>query len=211
MLLGSPNPEQLAAALKGILIYLSQQVGMPPEEREFLGRKIFSVPLMPLPLPLGGARPAGREPHVMRPAADTWRSTTDASMLEEYLRSSEGHVKALRETPRLADAAQKVTGPGTCLFGYQNQLETLRAAFESARKNPAAATNAPPTTIATLLPGTLALPGAGAQQSVRRWMDYSLLPPFDVVRMCLFLSRSMAAALRWMASRSSSSPPCRAR
>ena len=181
LLVGSPNPEQLSAALKSVLIYLSQQVGTPPEEREFLGRKIYTVPLMPLPLPFLGAKFAG--PHRLSYAASGGyvALTTEVTMLEEYLRSGESQSKGLRETPGLAEAAQRVTGPGTCLFGYRNQVEKMRAVFESARKNPAAATNAMPATAAGLLPGAMALPGAGVQQSIRRWMDCSLLPPFDAV------------------------------
>jgi hypothetical protein len=44
-LLGSPNPEQLAVALKRLFVIFPQ--GDTPEEREFLGRKIFSVPPCP--------------------------------------------------------------------------------------------------------------------------------------------------------------------
>src|SRR5438445_6433235 len=56
-LIGSPNPEQLAAALKKIMGFLNQQGG-PPTEREFLGRKIFSLPAPALPMPIpAGARP----------------------------------------------------------------------------------------------------------------------------------------------------------
>ena len=40
-LLGSPNPEQLAVALKRLFVIFPQ--GDAPAEREFLGRKIFSV------------------------------------------------------------------------------------------------------------------------------------------------------------------------
>src|SRR5206468_156625 len=43
-LLGSKNPEQLAAAFKSILVFINSSGGAPTE-REFLGRKIVSVPM----------------------------------------------------------------------------------------------------------------------------------------------------------------------
>ena len=48
LLLGSPSPEQLAAALKALFVIFPQ--GDAITEREFLGRKIFSVPLPPVSL-----------------------------------------------------------------------------------------------------------------------------------------------------------------
>ena len=49
-LLSSPHPDQLVASLKMIFGLLNSQGG-PPKEREFLGRKIYSVPQPSLPLP----------------------------------------------------------------------------------------------------------------------------------------------------------------
>ena len=171
-LLGSPNPEQLTAALKSILIFMSQQAGAPTE-REFLGRKIFSVPLPSMPLP-GVPKPTG--PRTLNYAASRGyvAFSTDASILEEYLRSSESQAKALRETPGLAEAAQKVGGTGTGLFGYENDLETTRATFEAWKRN--SSTNAADF---NPLPGMVTMPGA--LKSFQAWMDFSLLPAYDQV------------------------------
>ncbi|MCX6928040.1 MAG: hypothetical protein NT154_33240 [Verrucomicrobia bacterium] len=109
-LLGSPNPEQLALAIKRLFVIFPQ--GDTPVEREFLGRKIFSVPLPPLPfLTSAPGRPSA--PSTLNCAASGGyvAMSTDASLLEEYLRSSESRGKALREKPGLPEAAQKV-GPG---------------------------------------------------------------------------------------------------
>src|SRR6185436_4904445 len=143
-LLGSPNAEQLAAACKSILAFLSQQSGKT-NEREFLGRKIFSLPAPALPLPVPtGTTPA--PPRTLNFAASGGyvAFSTDVSLLEEYLRSSDSQGKALRETAGLAEAAQRVTGPGAALFGYQNQVEAMRATLDLLKKDPASATNASP-------------------------------------------------------------------
>jgi hypothetical protein len=100
-------------------------------------------------------------------------------MVEAFLRTSESEGKALRETAGLTEAAQKVTGPGTSLFGYENQLETMRALFDTVRKAPGGDTNSAPSMASNLIPGSLGLAGAG--QGFKDWLDYSLLPPFDKV------------------------------
>jgi len=173
-LLGSPNPEQLALALKNLFVILPE--GDSAAEREFLGRKIYSVPLPPaLPFPfledLGSSGPA-----TLHYAAGGGyvALSTDVAMLEEFLRGSENPAKPLRETPGLPEAAQRVIGPGTDLFGYGSRAERVRAAFEAVKGNPGAVTNV--NAIAALP----AVPGMGAaEKSVREWMDFSLLPPFD--------------------------------
>ena len=173
LLLGSPNPDQLAAALRSVLAFLNQQGGAAVE-REFLGRKIFSMPLPALPLPIPvAAKPTA--PRTLNCAASGGyvAMSTDASMLEEFLRSSESRGKMLRETAGLAEAAQQVTGPGTLLFGYQNQVEQMRVTLELLKKDPAGATNTPMTS----LPAILGLPNP--QAAFQGLMDFSLLPAFD--------------------------------
>lgn len=102
--------------------------------------------------------------------------STDTSLLEEYLRSSERQAKALREKPGLLEAAQQVGGMSTGHFVYENQADTMRTAFESAKNDPGAATNG---IGPSLFPG---LPGiAGPEGNLNEWMDFSLLPAFDKV------------------------------
>src|SRR6266581_7189101 len=153
-LIGSPNPEQLAAALKKILGFLNQQGG-PPTEREFLGRKIFSLPAPALPMPIPtGAKPAA--PRTLNCAASGGyvAISTDAAMLEEFLRSSSSEGKTLRETVGLTEAAQRVIGPGVMWFGYQNQLERMRTTFELLKKDPHSVTNS----AMSLLPAVFGIP-----------------------------------------------------
>jgi hypothetical protein len=174
-LLGSPHPEQLAAALKSVLVFMSQQAGAPAE-REFLGRKIFSVTLPAIPLPMSGPpRPAGPRTLSYAASGGYVALSTDPSLLEEYLRSSESQAKTLRELPGLAEASQKVSEPGTGLLGYENRAETIRVAFEGWKNQPNSLTNA----ASNLLPGGVNM--AGPEKNLKEWADVSLLPPFNKV------------------------------
>ncbi|HWW01453.1 MAG TPA: hypothetical protein VNZ64_17280 [Candidatus Acidoferrum sp.] len=183
-LLGSPQPEQLAAALKSVLVYLSQQAGTPPQEREFLGRRIYSVPLRPMGPPTSGAA----TPVSFNYAAGGGyvAMSTDASMIEEYLRSSQSDAKALRDAAGLTEAAQKVTGPGTSMFGYQNEAETLRGFFEALRKEPGSTTNSSTASGLGMLQAGLGF--SAATQGFKDWLDFSLLPPFDKVSKYFYFS-----------------------
>ena len=96
--------------------------------------------------------------------------STDVSMLEEFLRSSETQAKSLRQTPGLTEAAQRVTGPSTGFFGYNNQLESMRTSFELMKKDPGSATSSP----------LGAMPGlSNFQAGMKDWFDFTLLPSFD--------------------------------
>jgi hypothetical protein len=174
-LLGSPKPEDLAAALKTVFTMLSPTAS--PTEREFLGRKIFSMPAPSLPLPMMGVgKPSAPKTLNYAASGGYVALSTDASILEEFLRSSESQKKALRETPGLSDAAQKVTSTGTGLFGYENHAETMRAVFESLRKGSNSATN-----LGSLNPLTGALGIASPDKNIKEWMDFSLLPPYEKI------------------------------
>jgi hypothetical protein len=173
-LIGSPKPEQLAAAIKSILLVVSPQG--PPAERDFLGRKIFSAPMPAVPMAGGdiGVAPVPRTLY-WAAAGSYVPVSTDATMLEEYLRSSERQGKSLRETPGLVEAMSRVVGPGTSLFMYENQVETMRASFEALRKDSGSAR-------ANVLNPLNAIMGlAGQAIDLKDFMDYSLLPAFDKV------------------------------
>ena len=178
-LLGSPHADQLADALKSILV-LMNPTGAAPAEREFLGRKIFSVPLPSLAFTAAApGKSAGR--NLSYASSGSYVAiTTDAAMLEEYLRSGESQKKMLRETPGLVEAAQKVGGSSVGLFGYQNNLEVSRALFETLRKtqgtNPK--DSAP-------LPG-MEFPVVGAE--FKDWVDFTLLPPFEQISKYFYFS-----------------------
>src|SRR5262249_61437782 len=108
--------------------------------REFLGRKIYSLLAPNLPLPT--ANPTGKRSTLSYVASGRYVAmSTDAAMLEEFLRSGDGPQKSLRDTPGLVDATARVGGASTGVFGYENRLETARVWFETLKNNPEAATN----------------------------------------------------------------------
>lgn len=175
VLLGSRNAEQLAGSLRAITSV------MPPtmskySEREFLGRKIHS-----LTLPQQPGQPAGRSLNYAASGGYVVFSSENA-MLEEYLRSTEGNGKSLRDLPGLNEAAQKVGGMGTGFFAMENQSETARVALEILRKDSGAAGalfGASP------LGGRLGVADDG--KGFKEWFDFSLLPPYASIAKYFYL------------------------
>jgi hypothetical protein len=171
-LIGSPNAEKLAAAFKVILSIPFQ--GAPIKDREFLGRKIYlAAPANPGPNALSA---------VSFSASGGYLAVSgDTEILEEYLRSSENKSKALKDVPGLADAAQKVGGMGTGLFGYQNENQSMRPVFEVIRKHPITVQDF----VGVPLP-----PSAFTDQldSILQWADFTLLPPYDSVSKYFYFS-----------------------
>ena len=178
-LLGSPNPEVLASSLKSILVFATAQSGSTPEQREFLGRKIYTVALRSMMGAFAGGAAGSAVPLNISYAASGGyvAFSSDPSLIEEYLRSSEGDRKALKDIPGLSEAAQKVTGPNSSLFGYENQVETMRIQLEALRKNGSASSAGSPNPAANLLQSGLNVPAT--VQSFKDLMDFSLLPDFD--------------------------------
>jgi len=153
------HPDQAALAVKSLLGLGASQENAPPT-RDFLGRKIYTIP---------------------RPGAAASRSlyctasggyvalSGNVSMIEDYLRSAESHVKPLSQSDGLAEAAQHVGGTGNGLFGYENQGEQMRA-FLAALKND-------PNSLSGDNPMLTGLWGG----SLGDWLDFSLLPDYDQV------------------------------
>ncbi|MFA6542826.1 MAG: DUF3352 domain-containing protein [Limisphaerales bacterium] len=161
-LIGSPKPEALLKALLTIN-------PLPPKEREFMGRKIYS--LSPLP---GLPSPGGRGVMNLSTAGGYLAVSTDVAMLEEAVRG-EAQGKPLSEVPGLADAAKRVGGFNTGWFAYENQSETLRLLLETLKKDPGAVEKL----FASPLPGTGG--SIPSLQPLKALMDFSLLPPFDAI------------------------------
>lgn len=172
-LLGSPNADKLAGAIKMIASLLP-----PPlsdfKEREFLGRKVYSIVLPATPAPDGSAS----EPKTLSYAASGGyvAISTDNALLEGFLRSSESAGKTLRDAPGVADAAQKVGGMNTGLFGYENVSETMRATLDVYKNDPEAIQR-----MFNLTPAAALVKGKDGNGSLKDWIDLSLLPPFDKI------------------------------
>ena len=168
-LISSPKPEQLAGALKALTAVLP--TGGKIKEREFLGRKVYS---MGIPSPGAGGKMTERTLSYAASGGYVALST-DTATLEEFMRSGDAGGKSLRDTAGLADAAQKVGGMGTGMFGYQNDTETMKSMMEILKKESG--------TLASLFSGT---PFAGRlgmddDGKFKDWVDFSLLPSFDKV------------------------------
>src|SRR6185436_18138806 len=92
-LVGSPNAEQLAVALKSATALMPPQFGggNPVKDREFLGRKVYTLPGPPAAGDTGGFNFAASGGYLAM--------SSDVALLEQYLRSAEGQGKSLRENP----------------------------------------------------------------------------------------------------------------
>jgi hypothetical protein len=165
-LLGSPHPEQLAGALNSLLVLVGQESA--PTSRDFLGRKIYS---MPLPSP--GMPTAGTNQLSYVSSGGYLAITTDTSMIEEFVRSGDSQAKSLRDTPGLDAATEKVSGPGMSLFGYSNDSETVRLLLGVLKKDSATGG------LGGLAPVAMAM-GMG-NTSIKDWIDTSLLPDFSQI------------------------------
>ncbi len=171
-LLASPNPDKLAAAIK-VLLSIPFQGGI--KDREFLGRKIYTAapPATPnAPAPSGVSFSA---------SGGYLALSGDASLLEEYLRGSEGATKRLSDTPGLADAAQRVGGMSTGLFGYENENQSVRPVIEFIRKQNFSLQDF----LGVPLPPSM---GGDQVETLRQWADFSLLPPFDTISKYFYFS-----------------------
>ncbi len=162
-LIGSPRPEALLQALLTIN-------PLPPKEREFLGRKIYSISMLP-----GVSLPGGRGQLSISTTGGYLAVSTDVAMLEEALRGAEGQRKPLSEVPGLADAAQKVGGFNTGWFAYENQSETLRLLLETLKKAPGA--------LDKILTPPIPAPGTPipSLKPLKDLFDFTLLPPYEAV------------------------------
>jgi hypothetical protein len=179
ILLGSPNAEQLAATVKtmaGIAPMGGGQGGGAPKikEREFQGRKIYSFPPMPK-FNLQGQRTGERTLSFCANAGYVAISF-DTGLMEEYLRSAGNPGKPFRATPGLADAAEKVGGMNTGLFGCENQAETMRVLLEVLKKDGSSFGD-----LLAMTPFGARL-GFGENSKVfKDWFDFSLLPSYDKI------------------------------
>lgn len=170
-LLASPNPEDFINAIKILAVLLPPPLGTTPlREREFLGRKIYSLTTA---LEDEDSKAPARTLSFAN-SGGYIAFSADKAILEEYVRGGDTAAKTLRETPGLNEAAQKVGGYSNGLFGFENQSETMRATLEAAKKSS-------PDSEPGMLSGAIgARMGTDeAQKALKEWLDFSLLPSFD--------------------------------
>lgn len=178
LLVGSANPEQLVEGIRAASALMPLAGGdASVKEHEFLGRKIYSLNLAPLGGD-GDEQPAAAVRRFSFAASGGYAALSgDIALLEEYLRSSEAVTRSLRETPGLAEAAQKVAGTSTGFFGYEDQAEQTRLWLESVKGQKEAVNRL---LSLTPLPGSKLIfqdDGKGGAATV----DASLLPPFETI------------------------------
>ena len=183
-LVGSANPAQLLDALRMITSLMPPPLSSAPlKEREFLGKKIYTLSLAGGPTlppdedddkPSGApAQPAGQSFSFSSSAGYLALSNDDA-LLEEYLRSSETPPKPLRDSAGFADAAQKAGGMENGFFSFENQVESLRLTLELFKNNPDASSKIP-----FLGGGEEGEEGEEGQGTFNRLFNVKLLPSFD--------------------------------
>ncbi len=171
-LLGSANADQLAQAIKTGMTLM-----MPPnliKEREFLGRKIVSIPL-PGSNDEDGPEESDKTLNIASSSGYVAIST-DSTILEEYLRSNENKPKPLKDISGLAEAAQKVGGMGTGFWGYENQSESMRITIETLKKDTAVLEK-----MMSMNPLGGKGGGEGKSEELKTWFDFALLPPFEKI------------------------------
>lgn len=133
VVLPSPAPERLVAALRAIFVLFPQQDG-DAGEREFLTRTIYSVPQPPWP---GQAPPnevrgklyyAGSPGYVVLSSAE--------SLVEEFLRHGDANPKPLKDRPGLGAARERVLGPGARVAGYWDDTALSKTAWTALKNRP---------------------------------------------------------------------------
>lgn len=178
-LIGSPNAAQLLDALRMITSLLPPPLSSAPlKEREFLGKKIYSMSIAPMVLPEGvegegpGAAPAQKGQTFSFASSSGYVAfSTDDTLLEEFLRSGENPPKPLRSVAGLAEAAQKAGGMENGFFSYENQVESLRITMEAMKTDPEA--------FKQMLFFNLSRGAENGEGAFGRLFDLKLLPSFD--------------------------------
>jgi len=166
-LFAASNPDQTLLAFKTIAGLSATQEGAPAP-REFRGHTIHTLVWRPETTPTGAVVPNNL---YCTTEGDYVAVSSDVSVLEEYLRNAANPPRPLAETAGLADALERIGGPGNGLFGYEDQRGSMRAFFTGLKKS-AARDQA-----VSFLP-----------KAFTGWFDYSLLPGYEPVSKYFYFS-----------------------
>lgn len=168
-LIGSPNAEQLADAVRMVASMLPGEMASAPlKDREFLGRKVYSIAFE---TPDAEGAPRKRE-FSFAASGGYLALGMDTGFLEEYLRSAEQDFKKLREVSSLNDHVDRVGGFKSGFLSYQDMRSSGRVAWEMLRKNP--------DMINEMFGAGLQVTGANPGD-LREWIDPALLPEFSKI------------------------------
>lgn len=172
ILIGARNAEAVAAAMKAIADLLPPQANKY-KEREFLGRTVYSFAW---PASAAGGDGSGGATLLNYAAnAGYVALSSDAALVEEFLRSSAGSGRSLREKAGLAEAAQRIGGMSTGFFSTDNISESARSFFATTRKDTFnAASLLAKSTLANRL-------GMSREGGLFSWFDFATLPPYERV------------------------------
>ncbi len=173
VLIGSPNASKLLQAIRASVSILPPPLGTTPIiEREFVGQKIYSITLSE-DLDESGQKVVPQWLHVSAHGGYVVFSS-DPNSVEEYLRNAVAVGNSLRDVKGLAQAAEKVGGYNSGLFGYKNQVETTRMEFELLRKDPSRFES-------VMFGFPIPLIESGPDQGWQALFDFALLPPFNQI------------------------------
>lgn len=174
-LLSSPNPDQLASTMHTLLSMIPPDLA-PMEEREFLGRKVWSMAI-PLGLPMEGQEAPPTQTIAFSSSNGYIAIASDIGLLEEFLRSSDSSAEPLINKVGLRFSSEKVGGMSTGLYGFSDDRETMRFIYKFLTSNDGSQTG-----VMTGLNQFMAAMGANAEDNeFDEWIDLSLLPPFGQI------------------------------
>lgn len=178
-LFSAANPDQAAVALKSVMSLMFGQTSAP-EPRDFLGRKIYTIPAQT------------SRSYYCASANGYVAVTTDVTTLETFLRGSQRNP--LRETADFTDAAQRIGGAGTGMFSYENRHVDARTGFALLKTQPPAIVGGVSQTTGIPVSFVNALLLSPAMRNFCGGLDYSLLPDYDAVSKYFNISVSGCAA-----------------
>jgi len=167
ILLSTANPDQIIQAVKVVGSMVAPQ-DSSVQPRDFHGHKIHALAMRAQRTANGNVP---QPPLLLSSASGYVAITTDAGIMEEFLRSADANVKPLRDTAGLSEAATRVGGTGTGMFSYQNQREGMRISFKLFKN----AIDSDPTM--RVIP-----------KELREWADFSLLPEYEKVSKYFYMS-----------------------
>ncbi len=179
------NPDATINAIKAIGT-MSNPQDSPAEPRDFLGRKIYTIPMRPTRASAGG--PSVQRALYVSASGGYIALSMESAMVEEFLRSAQGQNKPLRENAGLQNALQHLGGAGTGMFSYEDHRSDARTGLIMLKTQPAAMgagiceiTGVPDTLVNAMMMNP-------AMKSFCSGLDYSLLPDYDAISKYFYIS-----------------------